>query len=57
MPYSESQLKASDISDNSGIACLGSLMSVQKSAKCYFLTLHWNPPAGCMNRSQLQSLG
>jgi hypothetical protein len=33
MPYSESRLKVSDNSDNSGIPCLGSVTSVQKSAE------------------------
>jgi hypothetical protein len=47
MPYSQSQLKVSDITDNTGIACLGSVLRGQKSAKWYFLTLHWNPSAGC----------
>jgi hypothetical protein len=43
MPYSESRLKVSDISDKSGIPCLGSVTSVQKRAKWYFLALHLEP--------------
>lgn len=29
------------------IACLGSVLKIQHAASWYYLTLHWNPSAGC----------
>lgn len=45
--YSESQLKVSDMKDGYDTSCLGSVFQVQRSADWYYLTLHWNPSAGC----------
>ena len=45
--YDESQLRMSDIKDGPEVPCLGSVLRVQRSAEWYFLTLHWNPSAGC----------
>jgi hypothetical protein len=45
--YPESQLKVSDIQDGPDVSCMGSVLHIQRSAAWYFLTLHWNPSAGC----------
>jgi hypothetical protein len=45
--FAESELAVTDIKDSANFPCLGSVMKVQRNAQWYFLTLHWNPSAGC----------
>jgi hypothetical protein len=43
----ESELAVTDIKGGANTPCLGSVMKIQRTAQWYFLTLHWNPSAGC----------
>lgn len=42
----EAELAVTDMKE-ANVSCLGSVMKVQRTAEWYFLTLHWNPSAGC----------
>ena len=45
--FFEKQLAVSDMKNEAGFPCLGSVLRAQQAGGRYYLQLHWNPSAGC----------